>query len=140
MAMNSRALSIAGVLLAVLVLALPVSAAGPGNVLTVGFGQQYATIQAAVDAAKPGSRILVYPGTYHENVTVAISKLRILSQGDGVLVVPDEMHKAGFLVQADHVTVQGFDIAFGTNCASGIKFEGSHNIFADNYISPVFQV
>jgi hypothetical protein len=36
--MNSRALSIAGGLLVVLTLALPVSAGGTGNVLTVGPG------------------------------------------------------------------------------------------------------
>jgi hypothetical protein len=134
--MNKRSLSGAGVLVMVLALTLtlPVSAGGKGNDLTVGPGQQYATIQAAVDAARQGSRILVYPGNYNEDVSVTTNNLQILAQGDGVVVVPSQMHTGGFTVQADHVTIRGFEIAFGRNCASGIRFEGSHNTFADNYI------
>jgi parallel beta-helix repeat protein len=36
----------------------------------VGQGQDYSTIQAAVDAASPGVNIIVHDGTYNENVTV----------------------------------------------------------------------
>jgi pectin methylesterase-like acyl-CoA thioesterase len=36
----------------------------------VGQGQDYSTIQAAVDAASPGLNIIVHDGTYNENVTV----------------------------------------------------------------------
>jgi len=39
-------------------------------VLRVGPGQQYATIQSAVDAARTGDAILVYPSTYKESVSV----------------------------------------------------------------------
>jgi parallel beta-helix repeat protein len=131
--MNSRTLLISGALLVVLVLALPVSAAGPTNVLTVGPGQEYATIQAAVDAAKPGSRILVYPGYYEEAVSITTSNLQILAQGEGVVVEPPDT--AGFDVHADQVTVRGFEILWGTECAAGIAFQGSHNTFADNHIS-----
>jgi parallel beta-helix repeat protein len=135
--MNSRVFSVPSVFvvaLALVALAMPAGAAGPGNVLTVGPGRHYVTIQAAVDAARPGSRILVYPGTYHEEVSVAVNNLQILAQGEDVVVVPSHMHTGGFQVHADHVTIQGFEIAFGRNCASGIRFEGSHNTFADNYI------
>lgn len=41
---------------------------------------------------------------------------------------------AGFHVLADHVTIRGFEIAYGEDCAPGIEFEGSHNTFAENYI------
>ncbi|MEI8241416.1 MAG: right-handed parallel beta-helix repeat-containing protein, partial [Actinomycetota bacterium] len=37
----------------------------------------YPTIQAAVDAAKPGELILIAPGTYHEAVQVATDQLTI---------------------------------------------------------------
>jgi parallel beta-helix repeat protein len=133
--MNGRTFSVLGVLIIALALsasALPVSAGGKGSDLTVGPGQEYGTIQAAVDAAKPGSKILVYPGTYHEAVSVAVNNLQITAQGAGVVVVPS--HTAGFQVLADQVTVSGFEIAFGAGCASGIRFEGSHNTFADNTI------
>ena len=42
---------------------------------------------------------------------------------------------AGFHVLADHVTIRGFEIAYGEDCAPGIEFEGSHNTFAENSIS-----
>jgi photosystem II stability/assembly factor-like uncharacterized protein len=133
--MNGRAFSIPVVLFVVLALlapALPVLAGGNGNDLTVGPGQQYATIQAAVDAATQGSRILVYPGEYVESVSVSVNNLQILAQGKGVFVVPPDT--AGFQVSADRVTIRGFEIRFGNNCASGISFEGSRNAFADNTI------
>jgi hypothetical protein len=37
---------------------------------SVGRGKQFATIQAAVDAAQAGDRILISPGRYNENVVV----------------------------------------------------------------------
>jgi parallel beta-helix repeat protein len=52
-----------------------------------------------------------------------------------VLVHPSS--GSGFLVDADHVTVRGFHIAYGgpeNVTGSGIQFEGSHNTFADNYL------
>lgn len=39
--------------------------------LTVGPGQTFATIQAAVNAANGGDTVLIYPGTYEENVVVS---------------------------------------------------------------------
>ncbi|GEM_PF-601505 len=114
------------------VLAVPVTAAGPGTMLTAGPGREYETIQAAVDAASPGSRILVYPGTYPEAVSVIKNNLYIMATGEDVVVEPP--NTAGFQVLADHVTIQGFTIVGGKECAPGIKFEGSFNTFADNTI------
>lgn len=34
--------------------------------------QAYATIQAAIDAANPNDKILVYPGTYEESLIINI--------------------------------------------------------------------
>jgi len=143
--MNSRALSVPrklAVALMPLLLVLPALAAGQGNgrqvgaertnVLRVGPGQKYATIQVAVDAARRGSTILVYPGTYPESVSVTKNDLQIIARGENVVVVPPAT--AGFSVHADHVTIRGFAIAYGANCAPGISFEGSHNVFADNAI------
>jgi len=140
--MNSRAFSVSGVLVvvvALVLLALPASAAaGQPSVLRVGPSEQYATIQDAVNAASQGSRILVYPGTYHEVVLITKNNLQILAQGEHVNVqtplVSDPEDKAGFMVFANNVTIRGFNIGFGGGCLPAIGFKGSHNTFADNYM------
>jgi parallel beta-helix repeat protein len=139
--MNSRAFSISGVLVVVALVMLPLPASAAGgqtNVLRVGPGEQYATIQAAVDAASQGSRILVYPGTYQEAVSITKNNLQILAQGEHVNVqllgLPSPEDKEGFAVLADNVTIRGFNIGFGGGCRAAISFEGSHNTFADNYM------
>ena len=121
-----------------LIVAVPASADWADDVkkalkvtLRVGPGQDYTTIQDAVDAAKQGSRILVYPALYKESVLITKNNLWIIAQGEGVIVKPP--HTAGFEVNADHVTIRGFEIAFGAECAPAIAFEGSHNTFAENY-------
>jgi hypothetical protein len=119
--------------MALMALPMPASAAGNGNTLRVGPGQEYETIQAAVDAAKQGSTILVFPGTYTESVSITKNNLQIIAKGDSVIVEPPE-EPAGFSVLADHVAIRGFEIAFGAGCASGISFQGSHNTFAENYL------
>jgi parallel beta-helix repeat protein len=129
---KKRLTSVLFLVLVMLVLAAPVSAARQGNVLTVGSGREYETIQSAVDAARQGSRILVYPGTYTEAVSVTKNNLHILASGEDVVIEPP--NTAGFQVHADHVTIQGFEIACGEECAPGIEFEGSYNTFADNAI------
>jgi parallel beta-helix repeat protein len=144
--MKSRKLSVCGVLvLALLVLGMPASVAAQNTTMQVGPGQQFTTIQDAVDAASPGSTILVYPkpGDYQELVKVTKNNLTFLAQGGKVTVRPPDLMPdqevqdslpGGFLVHADGVTIQGFDIGFGGHCVPGITFKGSHNRFANNYI------
>lgn len=139
MKMKNRALLTMGVSISlVMALAMPVSATGKGNSLQVGSGQEFDTIQDAVNAAKQGSKILVYPGHYVENVLITTNNLQIIAQGDEVIVeaTPPPPHAANasgvFYVLADHVTIRGFEIWYGARCAPGIEFQGSHNTFAEN--------
>lgn len=44
-------------------------------------GADYATVQAAVDAASPGDTVLVRPGTYRERVTVAVDVALVAPRG-----------------------------------------------------------
>ncbi|ADE35675.1 right-handed parallel beta-helix repeat-containing protein [Methanohalophilus mahii] len=99
--------------------------------------EDYTTIQAAVNAAVDDDTILVYPGTYSENVDVG-KELNITSVG-GVSVThvyADNTDKDVFHITADSVTINGFNMsrATGTSC-SGIRIEGNHSTIINNIVS-----
>ena len=124
------------VVLMMLGITTPVTVNAAGGILRVGPGQLYLTIQDAVDDAKQGAKILVYPGTYKESVKVQTNNLQIIAQDSGVTVYSPTGLEAAFTVRADHVVIRGFDQLTGTACTPGINFEGSYNTFADNIINP----
>jgi hypothetical protein len=78
------------------------SGSGGSKVLTVGTfhgkSGQYATIQAAVDAAKPGDWILIGPGDYHETADSAGP------QGD-----PASGQIGGLYISKAHLHIRGMD-------------------------------
>ena len=108
-----------------------------GRTLEVGEGKSYLTIQEAVDDAKWGDTILVYPGFYEESVLVTTDNLKIIAQDEGVEVYSPIRGTAPIRVYANHVTVRGFSQLTGIkDCVPGLYFEGSYNIFVDNVIDP----
>lgn len=52
----------------------------PAGALTVGSGGTYSTISKAVAAAKSGSAIFIYAGTYTEQVYITIANLTVYGQ------------------------------------------------------------
>ena len=80
--------------------------------LLVGAGSQYATIQAAVNAAADGDIILLAPGTYAENVTISGKALSIEglggANGVGGAVLDGSITETGALHGA--LTIEGLVI------------------------------
>ena len=79
---------------------------------TVGNKPQHATIQDAVDASVPGDEIGVCPDEYLEGATIPASKTGISLTAIGIVLlraisIPSF---SGFLVEADDVTIQRFEI------------------------------
>ena len=83
----------------------------------------HGTIGAAVAAASAGETILVCAGTYSENVTVNKPDLTLRAQGV-VYLKPGAAPVAGIVVvNADGVTIQGFDISgFTSGCGTRVGF------------------
>ncbi len=98
-------------------------------VRTVGAGMQYASIQAAVNAAAAGDTINVAPGTYTETVTVGAGKnnltLHSTTPYGAVVQSPNVAGIQGLLVVrgALNVTIDGFQI-------QGPAFGNSHSLEA----------
>jgi len=89
--------------------AIPQVEASPA---TIYVPDDYATIQAAVDAASPGDTIIVRDGTYIENVVVNKERLTIQSQNgaEKTIVQAADIEDHVFEVTADYVSVEGFMI------------------------------
>lgn len=117
---------------------------------------EFTSINAAVAAADPGDTIEVYPGTYHESVTVEEPlRLRGFHANGNVrdhcsrpsdpnrdaIVVPPGDGRPGFLVLADNVLIEGFFIeGLPANNSPGIFLSPDHsgyrienNVFRSNH-------
>lgn len=92
----------------VLGLLLTLCAAGAADAadLVVGRGGAYATITAALAAAKPGDRVIVRAGTYREP-TIEIRTPRVVFEGEGWPVLDGEGKREVLVIAADYVTVRG---------------------------------
>ncbi|MEF8787758.1 MAG: hypothetical protein V5A84_01690, partial [Planctomycetota bacterium] len=93
-------------------------------------GPVYPSIQEAVDGAKSGDTILVYPGIYRETVTVDVPGLTIKAAQWSEQTRPDEpeiinAHKndTALRIEADGVTVHGLSLENFTG--AGLVIEGS---------------
>jgi len=78
---------------------------------------KFANIQAAVAAAAPGDKIVVCPGTYHEQVTVSKNDLVIVARDKDA---DDEDDEPGGVV----VDAHGHDFGYQVLNASGVTIEG----------------
>ncbi|HNV63351.1 MAG TPA: hypothetical protein PKN54_10485 [Candidatus Cloacimonas acidaminovorans] len=114
---------IIGILLIVSILTIlnPVSAA----TLEVGPGKTYATINAAMGAAGAGDTILVYPGTYNENINITVPNLTLKSVAgrDSTIIGPGTGLNQNTVISIQSglgiITVDGFTVILSPDKLSG---------------------
>jgi S-layer protein (TIGR01567 family) len=96
-------------------------------------GADYTCIQAAIDASGSGDTILVYNGTYHENVRVN-KQLTLI--GIGMPVVDGRWADSTIEVTASYCTIDGFQIVHGSHYwnDAGISVSSYGNDIKNNSI------
>nr|WP_321496971.1 right-handed parallel beta-helix repeat-containing protein [uncultured Methanolobus sp.] len=111
--------------------------------IMVGSGLGNTTITAALANASDGDIITVTDGTYTENVDVSINNISIRSQNGRVYTTIQASSSSDYVfdIDADNVTVSGFNITGATDVAyTGIHFNSgasnctiSNNTVTGNY-------
>ena len=82
------------------------------DVLEVGKGADYDTIQSAVDAAKAGDLVLINSGVYNESITITTPYLTIRGKDrNGVIIDGEFMRENGIQIyEADGVSVENLSV------------------------------
>jgi parallel beta-helix repeat protein len=94
-------------------------------------GGNYTDIQTAIDAAFDGDSVIVYSGTYLENIEID-KRLELISEVDGAAIIDGEGGDA-IHVNSSFVRISGFAII---NSDLGIRLYGaSHCVIENNTIS-----
>lgn len=99
------------------------SCGGDATSRTLNVPADHSTIQAAVDAAKPGDLVLVAPGTYDEAVKVTVDGITIRGTDRNSVILEGNHRLAnGFYVGADGVSIENLTVRNFTQ--NGVVFNG----------------
>lgn len=112
-----------------------------GATLVVGNSAKgYESIQEAINSAGVGDEILVYPGTYYENIVVD-KRLDLIGLKNPVIDAGGDYYKGpGVTILADGVLMEGFTIRNSTNTAgdplsgAGVLVRSSNNTIKGNIL------
>ena len=109
----------------------------PTNITVCPVGCNYTNIQAAINASSPGGTILVYSGTYYENVNVNKQViLRGIDTGGGKPAVNAGGSGNAINITADGTILEGFNATNSKNWPyAGIVVVSNSNTIRDNIIS-----
>jgi nitrous oxidase accessory protein len=95
------------------------------NELHVGVGQDYSTINEAIQSATDGDTVIVHDGTYPGRVIVNKEiYLHSLNGAEYTFVHPDTVWTPGIDIFAANVVVEGFSV-YGATSGAGIAVNGT---------------
>ncbi|MFH1322668.1 MAG: right-handed parallel beta-helix repeat-containing protein, partial [Methanobacteriota archaeon] len=96
----------------------------------VGQGQEYSTIQSAIDASEIGDVISVSEGTYYENVVMTKSSIVIMGKNKEKTIIDGKKTGSVIRIETDDVTISGLTIQ--NNGGSGKEDAGVSLYNANN--------
>lgn len=105
-----------------------VDVGGPNLVVDRVYGP-YATIQAAVNAARPGQTVFVQPGTYAENVVVATDYISIVGGQKGRFGWPDIAPVTGVALTVTGQGFKAFNCRFVSNESDSVVQRGNGAVY-----------
>jgi hypothetical protein len=119
--------------------AAPVVPGAPvsGRTLTVGPGKQYATVQAAANAAQPGDNVAIAPGTYSGGLSVKTNGTAgkyITFYGDGgTAVLQGGGGSNGLIALGNHAYQRFLNITSAGSSGFGAYGSGGHDLQFQNF-------
>ena len=104
--------------------------------LYVGRGENYLSIQDALNNAADGYRIFVYNGTYYENLVIN-HRIDLFGEDRSITIINGNRINTVITVNANNVNISHFTITNGssTEGTSVIEVNGDNSIITDNIIS-----
>ena len=107
-------------------------------VLTAGYGQEYATLGAAVAASHDGDTIYVAAGTYYDDSAIINTKISIVGVGGMAHFVATKpiANSKGILVTNTDVTIDHLEFSgatVGSGNGAGIRYEGGKLTIENSY-------
>ena len=101
-----------------------------------GGGENYTTIQAAINAANPGDIVYVYSGIYYENVIVN-KTLTLIGEDKNTTIIDANQSGDVLTITGDWVNISRFTIQNGGSYGSdmGIYIISDYNTISENIIT-----
>jgi parallel beta-helix repeat protein len=128
-------------LVTILIMLISLTTCAQSVTLTVGDSPKgYESIQEAINSASEGDEILVYPGTYYENIVVD-KRLDLIGLKNPVIDAGGDYAKGpGVTMLADGILMEGFTIRNSTNTAgdplsgAGVLVRSNNNTIKGNVL------
>ena len=97
------------------------------------FAKPYLTVQAAIDASASGGTVIVYPGTYAENITISSKTIGVIGHG-GFLQQRVAISGKLLISNASFCTLNNIGINNGADYCLEISGGSNHRIQNCNFI------
>ena len=95
-------------------------------------GQDYTSIQDAINNSNPTDIILVYAGTYHEDISLTLREgLSVIGNGSSTTIINGTGTGDVVTISSNGCTLSGFEVKNSGSYDAGIQVESNNNEISD---------